>query len=87
MNESTEATIRWRMGKKSVNVDRPEPAFDREVQPRERHQDEEHEAHDGPAASALGTTVLIPTPSAVKQSMPTTTTSTNAGMSRGPCTL
>ena len=31
----------------------------------------------GPAASALGTSVLTPTPSAVKLSMPTTSASTN----------
>ena len=41
----------------------------------------------GPAASAFGTNVLTPTPSAVKHSMPTIITRTNGGMSRGPCTL
>ena len=40
----------------------------------------------GPAASALGTRVLMPTPMAVKLSMPTTSTRTNIPTSCGPCT-
>ena len=40
----------------------------------------------GPAASALGTSVLTPTPSAVKHSMPTMSVRTNGPMSAGPCT-
>ena len=58
--------IRWRMGKTLVKVDRPEPAAHREVEPGERDQDEEHEAHDRARPHRRWAPALLtPTPSAV----------------------
>ena len=83
---STDAVIRWRIGKKLVKVARPEPGFTGKYSPDNATRMKKTKLTIGPAASAFGTSVLMPTPIAVKLSIPTTSTSTNPKMSCGPLT-